>query len=587
MGWVYRQANHTFIYLGEGTPETSLFLETLQSKSTVDWKPPHFRRGSIERVRDVLGSEVEVVARAWIVGRPWFKRVWILQELVLSKDPWIQCGTSATRWACLYSHVFDISLKRSLKPEERIVHSMGRLHLQHRSLEWAKNETAENETAENETAESETPRFAKRLYDLLKSRKGFGVTDPRDMLFANLGLVGDALEHENKLLHLIAVDYQKNEAKVYSDLACYFFENLDDFRIFGLLDPIEKRCDSEAPSWAPDWVSGPPSQYSRLSDELRYPYNPCCYQSFLVSQSRVLVCGGTFSGEVKALGPIIDQSLCPQIARDFSELLQRDRVLVRDLYQFMKSAFEQTYQKWRHWLVPWIPDPKRILKWIQEHFPNEEAWLKNRVTPFWPIDSEMDCQEISIAKDIEHTLFALAGRNRVSLSNADIRYLFNKPWPWDGMLYQRPPAHSSHPPKRIQSLMAQLVFSSFITDGPNLFYSRRIARLGNNLLALVPGSTRIGDIVSLPMKDYFPVPLVLRRSLAQIDGDLDVEIRQRIDESSGEDLSQEDRENLYLLKGAKVIEHLTIVGECFVEGWMHERRYTHAEEGPIKILALH
>ncbi|PMD54007.1 HET-domain-containing protein [Hyaloscypha bicolor E] len=574
MGWVYRQANHTVIYLGEGTPETRLFLETLQSKSPVDWKPPHLRRGSIERVRDELGSEVEVAAREWIVGRPWFKRVWILQELVLSQDPWIQCGTSATGWTCLYSHVFDISLKRLLKPEERIVHSMGRLHLQHRSLEWDKNETAENET----------PWFAERLYDLLKSRKGFGVTDPRDMLFANLGLVGHATEYENEFLHLIMVDYQKNEAKVYSDLARYFLESFDDFRIFALLDPNEKRCESEAPSWAPDWVSGPPSQYSRLSDELKYNQYSYDWKTLTwASQSRVLVFGGRFLGEVQALGPIIDQSLCPQIARDFSELLKRDRVLDRDLCQFMKSAFEQPYQKWRQWLVPWIPDPKRILKWIQEQCTNEKDWLKRGVTSDWLIDSEMDDQEILIALDIESILFALADINKVRLSDADIRYLSEEPWSWSGEIHPRR-GHSSW---RIRSLMAQLVFSSFITDGPNLFYSRRIARLGNNLLALVPGSTRIGDIVSLPIQDFYPVPLVLRHNLAQIDGDLDVEIRQRIDDVLREDLSWEARENLDQLRGAEVIQHLTIVGECFVEGWMHGPRYTKGEAGPLQILALH
>jgi hypothetical protein len=584
MGWVYRQANHTVIYLGEGTPETGLFLETLQSKSSVDWKPPHSKRGSIERVRDVLGSEVEVAARAWIVGRPWFKRVWILQELVLSKDPWIQCVTSATRWTCLYSHVFDISLKRLLKPEERIVHSMGRLHLQHRSVEWAKNETAENET----------PRFAERLYDLLKSRKGFGVTDPRDMLFANLGLVGQAIEHENKLLHLIMVDYQKNEAKVYSDLARYFLESFDDFRIFALLDPDEKRCESEAPSWAPDWVSGPPSQYSRLSDELKYDQHNYDYgcsfrQVIWASRSRVLVCGGEFLGQVQALGPIIDQSLCPQIARDFSELLQRDRVLDRDLRQFMKSAFEQTYQKWRHWLVPWIPDPKRILKWIQEQSTNEEAWLKQEVTADWPIDSEMDDQEILIAQDIESTLFALANTNKARLSDANIRYLSEEPWSWSGKTHPRngkTHRRNVYSSLRIHSLMAQLVFSSFITDGPNLFYSRRIASLGNNLLTLVPGSTRIGDIVSLPIQDYYPIPLVLRNSLAEIDRDLNVEIRQQIDESLREALPIIPM-NLEKLKGAEVIQHLTIVGECFVEGWMHGRLGTKGEAGPLQILALH
>jgi hypothetical protein len=571
MGWVYRQANHTVIYLGEGTPETSLFLEALQSKSPVDWKPPHFRRGSIERVRDVLGSEVEVAARAWIVGRPWFKRVWILQELVLSKDPWIQCGTSATRWACLYSHVFDISLKRLLKPEERIVHSMGRLHLEHRSLEWAENETL---------------RFANRLYYLLKSRKGFGVTDPRDMLFANLGLVGHAIEHESKLSHLIMVDYQKNEAEVYSDLARYFIESFDDFRIFALLDPNEKRCGSEAPSWAPDWVSEPPSQYSRLSDELNYQHKYGDNHWVWASQSRVLVCGGRFLGEVQALGPIIDQSLCPQIARDFSELLQRDRVLRRDLCQFMKSAFEQTYQKWRHWLVPWIPFPKRSLKWIQEQLANEEAseeiWLRRAITEDRAIDSEMDDQEILIARDIRDTLLNLASINQKRLSDADIRYLSEEPWSWNGKIYPRGEDSSW----RIQSLMAQLVFSSFITDGPNLFYSRRIARLGNNLLALVPGSTRIGDIVSLPIQHYYPVPLVLRHSLAQIDGDLDVEIRQRIDGSARES-PWAVWVNLELLRRAVAIEHLTIVGECSVEGWMHRTVFPRGEDGLMQILALH
>jgi hypothetical protein len=148
MGWVYRQASHTVVYLGEGTTETSLFLETLQSNDPVDWKPPSLTAGSADHVRDVLKSEVEVAAREWIVARPWFKRVWILQELVLSQDPWIQCGASVARWTCLDTHIINISLKRLLKPEERIVHSMGRLHLQHRSLDVAKNKI---------------PRFAKSL----------------------------------------------------------------------------------------------------------------------------------------------------------------------------------------------------------------------------------------------------------------------------------------------------------------------------------------------------------------------------------------------------------------------------------------
>lgn len=164
------------------------------------------------------------------------------------------------------------------------------------------------------------------------------------MLFANLGLVAHAVEHEDKLLYLIKVKYQKNRATVYSDLVRYFLETLNDFPIFALLDSNEKRCESRAPSWVPDWVVRPPSQYSRLSDELKYNRYDYGNKLIWVSQSRVLVCGGRFLGEVQALGPIIDQSLCPQLGRDFYELLHRDRVLEREWCQFLISAFEQTYQ---------------------------------------------------------------------------------------------------------------------------------------------------------------------------------------------------------------------------------------------------
>jgi hypothetical protein len=201
------------------------------------------------------------------------------------------------------------------------------------------------------------------------------------------------------------------------------------------------------------------------------------------------------------------------------------------------------------------------------------------VIEHWQIDSEMDDQEILIAQDIRSTLNNINGME-------NIQYLSTEPWPWNGKIYARGEG-GEYGSWRIQSLMAQLVFSSFITDGPNLFYSRRIARLGNNLLALVPGSTRIGDIVSLRIKNHYSVPLVLRHSLAQMDGDLDVEIRQRIEECPREDLPWPATANLDQLRGAEVIEHLTIVGECYVEGRMHRLSFMEGEAGPIQILALH
>lgn len=40
-----------------------------------------------------------------ILARPWFARTWILQELVLSADPWIQIGETRVRWDLFCGHV--------------------------------------------------------------------------------------------------------------------------------------------------------------------------------------------------------------------------------------------------------------------------------------------------------------------------------------------------------------------------------------------------------------------------------------------------------------------------------------------------
>ena len=357
MGLVYQQANHTVIYLGEGTSETSMFLKTLQSKATVNYF------ASLSAIVDIsvknLDTELEDTAREWILSRPWFRRAWILQELVLSQDPWIQCGTSFARWSSFYGHISDIESKRSLNSAEKVAQNMGNLQLQYRLNE-----------------RTEKPAFARRLYELLKSRKGCGVSDARDMLFANLGLVRQSIDDKNQLMDLITVNYAKSKRKVYFDLARYLLENLQDFRMFSLLDPSERRSSSQVSSWVPDWATGPLSGYSRISDVLAYDYSENFVRPFLwASQSRVLVCKGKWLSHVDQLTAIIDRPLCPRIARGFADLLKRDQLSEKDLYQFTRLAFTETYQKWRDVLATFVPDPARVLQAFEERIVNREGSL--------------------------------------------------------------------------------------------------------------------------------------------------------------------------------------------------------------------
>ena len=38
-----------------------------------------------------------------ILEGPWFTRVWVFQELLLSRDPWLQCGSQRIRWGELHN----------------------------------------------------------------------------------------------------------------------------------------------------------------------------------------------------------------------------------------------------------------------------------------------------------------------------------------------------------------------------------------------------------------------------------------------------------------------------------------------------
>ena len=539
MGLVYRQANHTVIYLGEGTSETNMFLNALQSKATAEYFAS--LSGNADKSVKSLDTEIEDAARKWILSRPWFRRVWILQELVLSQDPWIQCGSYSARWSSFYNHISEMANTRKLESEGRIAQSMGDLHLQHQTSERAEN----------------LPDFARRLYDLLKSRKGSGVTDPRDMLFANLGLITRAEETEDKLFNLIVVDYEKTEGQVYRDLAYYFLEDLGAFRIFSLLDSSEKRSNTQAPSWAPDWAAGHLPGFSRISDLLAYDHPKCdFFHIYWASDSQVLACDAQYIGQVEGLTKVIDQSPSPQIARGFSELLEKGPVSVKDHYQFIKSAFEETYHGWRHLLGTLIPDPATVLHAIEEQVETIQDWFwfsRFRITEKEWYRAKFAHQEYLVFQDIRSFMNDFMDSQRDPLIELGLSYV--QPWPWS---------------QRHQSLFSQIVFSSFVANGPNPFYSRRIATLVKDAIALVPESTNIGDTVSLPVRDKYPVPLVLRPCLTTINEGIDAEIRQQF--------------------YAKAVEHFTIVGECFMQGWMHGERpepYEKAPKSRHQVLALH
>jgi hypothetical protein len=111
MGQIYSMASNTVIYMRPLNPECATVLETVTpmlSKMSGYWVEISInvdnndiqldQHAEMEDEPCIDAAAAVRLAESDLLARPWFIRVWVYQELTLSKDPWVQCGTVRVRW---------------------------------------------------------------------------------------------------------------------------------------------------------------------------------------------------------------------------------------------------------------------------------------------------------------------------------------------------------------------------------------------------------------------------------------------------------------------------------------------------------
>jgi hypothetical protein len=219
MGSIYQAAGHTIIHLGPLTSEAELVLLKARSR--------HVLKGKTEEIiRLAKQAEVDILLR------PWFTRAWILQELVLSRDPWVQCGKLRVRWTDLCALLLG---------QQEGLESAGTALKILKDMDSARSRGAENS-----------------LYDILLARRGFGASDKRDIVYALLGLI-----KQDQVVSPDLVDYSMPLSRMYTIVAEFILHSLRQKESPGewveklLLHAddgreLQDRPDG-LPSWAPDW----------------------------------------------------------------------------------------------------------------------------------------------------------------------------------------------------------------------------------------------------------------------------------------------------------------------------------------------
>ncbi|KIM96236.1 hypothetical protein OIDMADRAFT_133098, partial [Oidiodendron maius Zn] len=256
---IYSLAMQTIVYLGESNEEIERIFNDMQNS------PRRFRRvesqGRAAFINKVDVNEMESDGEEWIVittqllTRPWFLRVWVFQELVLSKSVWIQCGRSRVKWEdfCELMLSAEVEADATTSDPRTMIYDLKSAQEGNSGLLLLSRMDRPRKIWQERLL---FPKHPQPLVDILLARRGSKATDPRDMIYGHLGIAGiyNSKNGPWKSADLPSVDYRKSINEVFEDATRFIITSSQSLDV---LLHVETRIPSSQqrrlPSWVPDW----------------------------------------------------------------------------------------------------------------------------------------------------------------------------------------------------------------------------------------------------------------------------------------------------------------------------------------------
>jgi ankyrin repeat protein len=216
---IYSQAEEVIVWLGQATDETDLFMDSLERLE--EYSSTHEHRSWDLMQWNTFWLLVPLHPDCkpregldLLLGRPWFSRVWILQEIANAKKASVWCGTKSVR-----ARTFALAPSLiGVKPER---HCQAVLDIMPGRLRgdtwWSEN---------------------RDLYNLLLKFSGSEASDQRDKVYALLGISSDASDTDS-----LRPDYTKDVQEVIRDTSLFLFgpSNISHDTMSTLLENLTSR----------------------------------------------------------------------------------------------------------------------------------------------------------------------------------------------------------------------------------------------------------------------------------------------------------------------------------------------------------
>ncbi|EPE35676.1 hypothetical protein GLAREA_05013 [Glarea lozoyensis ATCC 20868] len=230
MGRIYSQASCVLIWLGPPDAEIENTMLALQIEGALEG-----------RQYEQFPKDIALGLQR-ILSRPWWHRIWVIQEHVLANaDAIVGCGHTWLGWTQLSSALLDYS-RRKMDESGTFIHDASSTWvadpfaiIRHVSLRKQWNDKDNS---------SETSRT---LADIVERTRGYQATDKRDQVFA----IRDLLREEDKE-RFPAPNYARSASEVYQEATIAFIQSSKNLAF--LLHAVEKDdVELGLPSWCVDF----------------------------------------------------------------------------------------------------------------------------------------------------------------------------------------------------------------------------------------------------------------------------------------------------------------------------------------------
>lgn len=516
MGRIYSTAHHTVIYLGSLTPQVEKVLQATPSRSSGRWT-----NMDAEALLDTVQA-----AENGLLNRPWFSRVWVFQELVLSRDPWVQCGGVRVRWTDLCDLLLSNNRERT-------------------GLKVLK-----------EMNFARAGRLQTDLFHLILSRRGLGATDARDMVFAHLGVASDGAT----LGGSVTIDYKQSVERLYEDVARYLIDKIGPETIFSQVDDADHSPHRHGlASWAPDWSLLPSSAAQMYRDNRMnvVTLQPRLHYRF-IQELRVLAYIGYEVDVISSVSLGIHQNS----QQDSANRTRYQKVVdnLRALYASVGGAYASGDENGQYTRMP-LESKRAEHQDLYLKLSSEWLHILDKELPLLspPVTAEKVDSHVRFRKEFENWIEVRATQGVIAVGGGS-----------EGM----------------ESLMFTHLHPNI---PPSVLNGRRLACMKSGRVGVVPVQTRDGDVVvylaGVPIsvvlrQNAFADLEDLNRKVYAAFWENHKEIL-----ASKSPYWESFIDMIQMKRGA--IKNAALVGECYVEGvigWSFKDRHEHHD---FDIYALH